>query len=212
LNPLETRLPCQGSATVDSRIDPPVNDCSHVEEFEAELSQQDRLRQPELVRIPLSDGSVAIIDSDDARRAAEIKWYVQTYRDGRKYCAGWNPQTKNRIKLHHFITGEKYIDHRNGNGLDNRKSNLRKVTQQQNCWNSRKRGPNGNRPEARSRFIGVYQIPCGLWRARITGPDKRKIQLGCYRSEEEAGRAYDSAAVRLRGEFAKLNFPEEHGQ
>lgn len=91
---------------------------------------------------------------------------------------------------------ELVVDHINGNGLDNRKKNLRICTQAQNVR---------NRAPIKGRYKGVSSRGGGVWRARIT-VDGRMIYLGDHLSEIAAAKAYDQAAIRFHGEFARLNF------
>jgi hypothetical protein len=93
------------------------------------------------------------------------------------------------------------VDHINGNGLDNRKANLRICTPSQN-------GCNRNRiSRSQSGFKGVRWLKerCN-WRAEI-GLYSRHYNLGSFSSAIEAALAYDKAARELHGEFAHLNFP-----
>jgi len=92
------------------------------------------------------------------------------------------------------------VDHINGNGLDNRRCNLRICTQEQNARNN---APKGN---GASRFKGVF--PCGKkWGAKVTHR-KKTHRLGVFADEVEAAKARDRLALKLHGEFARLNFPE----
>lgn len=95
------------------------------------------------------------------------------------------------------------VDHENYNTLDNRRENLRWVTNAQNVWRARRRpGVLG--------FIGVYESS-GTGRRKPFGArirhDGRVINIGRYETAAEAARAYDSVVTALRGEFAYLNFP-----
>lgn len=104
-------------------------------------------------------------------------------------------------KAHRMILGlpegnTQIVDHVNRNPLDNRRANLRICTRSQNCMN-RKSTP-------RSGFKGVVQNGSG-WAAHIK-MNRKVHHLGTYRTKEEAARAYDSAAKRMFGEFAVLNF------
>lgn len=93
------------------------------------------------------------------------------------------------------------VDHRDGDGLNNVRSNIRLVTNAQNTWNSSSRGGS-------SRFKGVCRSRRGHWQASIT-IDGRQRSLGYdFLTEEEAARVYDAAALDLYGEFARLNFPD----
>src|SRR5207253_3852593 len=91
------------------------------------------------------------------------------------------------------------VDHRNGDGLDNRRENLRLVAHAQNCRNQRLR------PHS-SRFKGVtFNRELGRWHAAIM-VDYRRIHLGTFDSEEEAALAYDEASRELHGEYGRPNF------
>lgn len=94
------------------------------------------------------------------------------------------------------------VDHKDQNTLNNRESNLRYATHSQNMANSRQR-------KRASKYRGVNKLPGTRWRARISGGRYgEEIYIGCFKSEEDAARAYDSAAKKRYGEFAVLNFPE----
>jgi hypothetical protein len=102
--------------------------------------------------------------------------------------------------MHKLLTGWPQTDHINGNGLDNRRCNLRPVTSQQNRANQRK-------TRGTSQFKGVYlRRRERNWEAAIK-VNRRRIYLGTFSSEVEAARAYDAAARHHFGEFAALNFP-----
>jgi len=97
------------------------------------------------------------------------------------------------------------VDHINGNGLDNRRCNLRVASRSQN---------NANRAIAisKSGFKGVEKTPEGKFRAHISAPmsersTHKKMHLGIYARAEDAARAYDDAAIKRWGDFARLNFP-----
>jgi hypothetical protein len=106
------------------------------------------------------------------------------------------------IRMHKLITGWDRADHRNHNGLDNRRENLRPATFSQNTWNQRKRAG-----ICSSTYKGVTWHKLNKrWMAHIRA-DKRDYHLGYHDSEREAAEAYDIAARQLHGEFAVLNFP-----
>ncbi|MGD0572653.1 MAG: AP2/ERF family transcription factor [Sedimentisphaerales bacterium] len=96
------------------------------------------------------------------------------------------------------------VDHFNRNGLDNRRANLRLATRAQNSCNTKKQ------KGCSSKFKGVCfhknRKGPNPWDAYID-VNNRRINLGCFPTEISAARAYDSAAKKYHGEFARLNFP-----
>lgn len=90
------------------------------------------------------------------------------------------------------------VDHINGDGLDNRRTNLRCCTNQQNQFNQKPRRGKG---AAKGTFF-VKEM--NRWRAYIY-KDYKKINLGYFDTEEDAGKAYDAASVKLHGEFGRRN-------
>ena len=93
------------------------------------------------------------------------------------------------------------VDHKNGDRLDNRRSNLRLATLSQNAANQRRS------VRSKSGYIGVTQSGKASWRASIHVGTNRVI--GYFATPEEAARARDRAALEEWGEFATLNFPYE---
>jgi hypothetical protein len=105
------------------------------------------------------------------------------------------------ILMHVLITGiSTGLDHANGDGLDNRRENLRPAGQDLNSANMRPAIPGQS-----SRFKGVRRHSEGKWEARIRVG--HPIYLGLFSDEEAAARAYDTAARAAWGEFARPNFP-----
>lgn len=157
--------------------------------------------------IPLNKGRVAIVDDDDYERLSCFKWIAWNKPRSSKWYAIASQtaglKTSAERGMTRMILGVKkghYIDHRNGNGLDNRKENLRFATPQQNAWNNRKR------KNAASRYKGVSRKK-EKWSAKIC-IDGKQIYIGTFALEEDAARAYDEKAKGLFGEFARLNFGE----
>lgn len=91
------------------------------------------------------------------------------------------------------------IDHINGNRLDNRRANLRVVTRQQNQWNAK------GKKNSTSSYKGVWlRKRSGKWESAINTGSGQKY-LGSFLSEEEAALAYNEAAKKYHGEYARLN-------
>lgn len=167
---------------------------------------------PELeVAIPVGD-LLALVDEADFPLVTAYSWHPLVRANVTYACASRSNDT---IYMHRLIVGtagELHVDHRNRDGLDNRRANLRIATRTQNRVNSRKPRRADGQPSASS-LKGVY---ChrrngrwtGKWLARI-GIDGKSRYLGLFASEIDAARAYDAAALEAWGEFARPNFPIE---
>lgn len=157
--------------------------------------------------IPLSQDMTALVSPEDYRRVVKRKWSVAKRR-GRIY-AETNMKIDGvwkRVLLHRFIleapAGQK-IDHKDGNGLNNLRDNIRFATHNQNAQNAGRRVYMGKRS---SRFKGIsWSKVMNKWHAQIMA-NRKYHNLGYFESEEDAARAYDSAAKELHGEFARTNF------
>lgn len=152
-------------------------------------------------KLMLSNKSVALVDNEDFEKVSMYSWYL--HKGGYAARNGTRPGEPHTIFLHHFVTstGYKYVvDHINGNRLDNRKENLRIVTQQQNCFN---RPPNKNKSS--SKYKGVYwSKQKNLWLALIKINGKSR-HLGYFNTEINAAIAYNENAKVLFGKYAWLN-------
>lgn len=143
--------------------------------------------------------SRAIIDIEDVEFVSGYKWSVY---NGKKWPYVFSQIDKNkRILLHRFllcVTNKTIqVDHKNRNPLDNRRSNLRIASNQENAFNQ------SLRTDGASKFKGVSRKD-GKWRATINFC-KQQYRLGLYSNEIEAAEAYDKKAIELFGEFACLN-------
>jgi hypothetical protein len=163
----------------------------------------------DIARVMLPNSEPAIIDAADAHLAEGQPWRLN--RSGYvAYCrhTPWvnGKRTSGWIFLHRVIAGTPdglTTDHADGDTLNNRRANLRIVTNSQNAKNKRTRGR-----AKTSRYKGVnWYAARGQWTARVTS-DYRGYHLGYFDSEEQAARAYDEAAKRHHGEYAALNFVE----
>jgi len=145
-----------------------------------------------------------LYDIEDAEMVEQYTWYVNksklSNRDLR--YAEYKFSDGSHMSMHRFLMGNpkgKHVDHINGNGLDNRRSNLRIATISQNLANTDKHSHNT------SGYKGVYWDKVNKkWKAQITKNNKVR-SLGRYVDILEAAKAYDNAAISLHGEFARLN-------
>ncbi len=159
-----------------------------------------------VVEVKLTRGLVAIIDEEDAERVCQYKWTAKQGQGTNYAHRGINGTS---ITLHRFILSAKrgeMIDHVNGNGLDNRKANLRFCSNGQNRANSKKQRTGVG---YHSVFKGVSWDKGGKRKKRwlATVRHNRKLYVRhCY-TELAAARAYDELAREHFGEFAKTNFP-----
>jgi hypothetical protein len=154
-------------------------------------------------KIPLTKGQFALVDDEDFEWLNQWKWLY----GGRRYAARnthFRDEDGKRhtkvIWMHREIIktpASLKTDHINGNGLDNRKSNLRVVTQQQNTWNLTK--PSHNT----TGYKGVYWR-ANRWEAAIHKNNK-KYHLGRFTKLKEAIVAYNNASLKFFGEYAKPN-------
>lgn len=159
-----------------------------------------RKKKKDYVLIELTRGLVTAISPEDEERVRKHTWHATTQQKG-KFVAMAHIRER-LVYLHRFLLKppkNKDVDHWNGETLDNRRRcNLRTCSRGQNLMSGHYLPKNG--------YYGIAQLPSGKWRALIT--HKRKnYYLGSFTSKKTAAKAYDEAARRLHGKFAKLNFP-----
>lgn len=156
--------------------------------------------------IPLTKGYVALVDDDLYEKIISFgKWsfhqngYAIIQKSYKKPDGKWGVSV---LRMHRLVLNAndgEFVDHINGNKLDNRRSNIRI------CNGAENRRNVGLRKNNISGYKGVYFAkPKGFFTAQITFENK-KIHLGCFTCPIEAARAYNEAAKKYHGEFARLN-------
>jgi len=147
--------------------------------------------------IPLTKGKYAKVDDEDYEYLNQWKWHYST---GHAYRKDSNNQT---VAMHHLVLPRNrglVVDHINGEGTDNQKSNLRLVTNQQNSFNSQKKPGN-------NKYKGVctkahYQ---NKYFASIS-KNRKQYFIGYFENEHHAALAYDLWADYFHGQYARTNF------
>ncbi len=158
----------------------------------------------EVARIPLTRGREAVIDAADAATADLYTWY--TIPAGETAYAATTIRdadgVSKRIYLHRHLlsaTSGFEVDHRNGDGLDNRRANIRLATQAENRRNK------GRSAQNKSGLKGAsWNENAGKWEANIRFSGKRQY-LGLFETAQLAHEAYAAAAHALHGEFARTS-------
>lgn len=152
--------------------------------------------------VELSSGLVARIDECDAEKVSLFSWFCSSTHCSRTFYArgrmqgvrgaGWY---MHRVILCFPVMS---VDHINGNGLDNRRCNLRLATHAQNCRNLQ-----GRNVKKTSQYKGVHASH-GKWAAQIRY-NRKLLNIGWFEDERIAAGAYDVASKRLHGEFGLTN-------
>jgi hypothetical protein len=139
-----------------------------------------------------------IVDAEDYSKVGDIRWQA-IHRGGIFHVQS---TADHNIYIHRVILpGVALVDHRDGDGLNNRKSNLRGSTKAQNAQNSKVKSRKFKGVSAKPNTAGKY-----VARIKAQGADKH---LGCFNSPREAAQAYNNAAILHFGEFARLNHFDE---
>jgi hypothetical protein len=147
--------------------------------------------------IKLSQGEVALVNDEDYIFLNQWKWYAD--RHSNTFYAATKINSK-KCYMHRIILNatKNVIDHRDGNGLNNQRNNIRSCSQSENLRNQKK-------VKGISKYKGVFfSRASNKWTSQIKIDDK-KIHLGLFGSEIDAAFAYNQAAKKHFGEFANIN-------
>lgn len=156
--------------------------------------------------IQLTQGKKTVIDDSDFEKVSKYKWYAHRQQNT-WYAKHYNSERKKPESLQRFLlqpSKRMIVDHINGDGLDNRRCNLRLCTKAENAVNS---GKGRYKRGVSSKYKGVcWRKSLRKFSAQIVFEDRSRY-LGVFRDEVKAAIAYDKAALRYFGSFARLNFP-----
>ena len=151
--------------------------------------------------IILRTGEPVLVDDEDFDRVSRMKWRRMISTSGTMYAMsnyrvpGDYKRTKT-VMMHRIIMNAPHgmdVDHRDGNGLDNRKQNLRLVTGAMNLRAFRKKGPNTT-----SKYMGVsfskkgWEVKCSYRKDGVL----HKTYVGLFKTEIAAALAYNEAAIK----------------
>jgi hypothetical protein len=165
--------------------------------------ERDNINGLKMKEIKLTQGKIALVDDEDYEYLNQWKWYAAKAPHTFYAARGVNRKGKwTSEKMHRVlfdIPAGKEIDHINHNGLDNRRSNLRIVTTQQNSLNVSAFGS--------SRYLGVcvYEKNGHRYIVAHIKHNGKNIHIGHFPTEEAAALAYNELAARYHGEYANLN-------
>lgn len=156
-----------------------------------------------VIRIPLTQGKFALIDAMDLRKVVNYKWYA--CRCGNTFYAFTHIRLPDRrettLQMHRLLLNPQSdmgCDHINGNGLDNRRENLRLASHAENIRNQRQRKDNST---------GYKGVSFEKNRKKFTAQiqfNRKRYRLGCFLTAEAAHAAYCEAANNLHGKFARM--------
>ena len=151
-------------------------------------------------KIHLTQGYFTFVSDEDIERVSNQKWHVVITK-GRKYVRGYKKENGKfkGIFLHRYILGltnpKTQVDHIDGNGLNNRRNNLRSATHIQNCQNKLS-------VRSKTGIRGVYKAKNG-WVASIC-VNRKLMHLGYFKEISEAQKTRKEAEEKYFQEFAPI--------
>ena len=153
--------------------------------------------------IKLTQGKVALINNEDFEFINQFKWYIYDNYGRNFYAICSTHKPDKTIFMHRLIMNVSdfkiQIDHKDRNGLNNQRFNLRTCTSSQNAMNRKKI------KNCSSKFKGVHwNKQKKKWRS-VVEIDNKKKHLGYFDNEIEAAKTYNKAATKYFREFARLN-------
>lgn len=153
--------------------------------------------------IPLTQGQACVIDDSDWPAVKDIRWRAYKGRAGQWYAVA-TARGGYTLRMHRILTqatSGQQVDHKDGDGLNNRRDNLRTCTASENQRNRKKIKSSSGYKGVCLNTVQKLRKP---WQCHIKVNGKQ-IHLGMYRTAKQAAKAYDAAARRLFGEFAATN-------
>ncbi len=167
---------------------------------------------PTTVTLPVGHGRYTQIDISDLPLVRGRRLSTAT-RNGKHYAVimvDGRQLTLSRFLLD--VPEGVLVDHQDGFTLNNKRCNIRAANYRQNAQNQAKKRTNSRGNPTSAKLRGIHwswnkKRTAGAWRAQIRDCSGKQITLGQYQDQEEAARVYDAAAIKLHGEFARLNFP-----
>lgn len=177
----------------DHLIEQRVSTCGHCFKI---------VREGDHYRYICASGESFIFDYEDYNAIERYQWHIVNRVDGYGYVA--RRSGKNYIYLTHDLLGvssETFVDHVNGDTLDERRTNLRIASVHENTCNQKLR------KDSSSGYKGVHYIQRRRKYEATIQSNHKKYHLGYFDNPEDGARAYDEAARFYFGEFACVNFP-----
>ncbi len=155
-------------------------------------------------KIELTQGKVSLVDEEDFEYLNQWKWYAQKdYKNGNYYAQRHDSQNNKKIVLMHKeilgVENKKQVDHKDGDGLNNQRTNLRPSSHSQNHSNTERYKNN------KSGYKGVSWNKHSKKYLAQTSIDGKILVIGYFDSPEDAATAYNTVANQLHGDFTRPN-------